>query len=60
MVKQMLYTIVVVAFGSLMASSAAAQNTLPPATPPPHYCNPCLFYGGDTDPAIDKTGDWVK
>ena len=47
MVRQMLYSIAVVAFGSLMASSAAAQSS---TSAPPHYCNPCLFYGGDIDP----------
>ncbi len=58
MVRQMLYSIAVVAFGSLMASSAAAQNTLPPATPP-HHCNPCLFYGGDMDPYFNMyPHDW--
>ena len=46
----------VVAFGSLMDSPAAEQgSTLPPAAP--HYCNPCLFYGGDMDPGNQLTGD---
>ena len=60
MIRQMLYSIAMVAFCCLMASSAVAQNsTLPPATPP-HYCNPCLFYGGDIDPGNFLETGWAN
>jgi hypothetical protein len=42
MTKQLLLPAVLLV---LLHASALAQNAKPPK--PPHYCNPCLFYGGD-------------